>query len=85
MNKFDIHFSIHFDTEEESNIIFASLQPEIGNQRFDRSKVSLDLNSKKLIVNITAQDANAAKATVSSVIRLISTSSEVITTIKTNF
>ncbi|MHA2223765.1 MAG: KEOPS complex subunit Pcc1 [Candidatus Hodarchaeales archaeon] len=85
MNKFDIQFSIHFDTEEESNIIFASLQPEIGKQRFDRSKVSLDLRSKKLIVNITAQDANAAKATVSSIIRWISASSEIITTIKTNF
>ena len=77
-SKLDIHFSIHFDSENESQIIFTSLLPEIQKHDFERSQVSIYLKKSKIKVKIHAQDLNAAKATINSVLRWISTTSGVI-------
>lgn len=76
----DMHLSIQFDSEHEAQIIIASLQPEIQEHDFDRSKVSISQNKGKIIIHIAAQDLNAAKATINSVLRWISTTTEVINT-----
>ncbi len=81
MNKtLTVHFSIHFDSENESQIIFTSLLPEIQKHDFERSQVSIFLKKSKISVKIQAQDLNAAKATINSVLRWISTTSSVIST-----
>ncbi|MFX0088208.1 MAG: KEOPS complex subunit Pcc1 [Candidatus Hodarchaeota archaeon] len=79
-NKLIVHFSIHFDSEYESQIIFTSLLPEIQEHDFERSQVSIFLKKSKINVKIQAQDLNAAKATINSLLRWISTTSSVIST-----
>ncbi len=74
----EIHLSIQFDSEHEAQIVIASLQPEIQEHDFDRSKVSISQKKGKIIIYIAAQDLNAAKATINSVLRWISASTEVI-------
>ncbi|MHA2074558.1 MAG: KEOPS complex subunit Pcc1 [Candidatus Hodarchaeales archaeon] len=76
----EMHLSIQFDSEHESQIVFTSLQPEIQEHDFDRSKVSITQSNRKIVIYISAQDLNAAKATINSVLRWISTASEVIST-----
>jgi tRNA threonylcarbamoyladenosine modification (KEOPS) complex Pcc1 subunit len=78
--KLVIHFSIHFDSENESKIIFTSLKPEIQEHDFERSQVSIFLKKSKINVKIQAQDFSAAKATINSVLSWISTTSGVIGT-----
>ncbi|MFX1285164.1 MAG: KEOPS complex subunit Pcc1 [Promethearchaeota archaeon] len=79
--KLEIHFSIQYDCEDQAQIIFTSLSPEIQEQRFERSKASIKLKGQKIVINITAQDINAAKATISSVLRWISTTSKAVMTL----
>ncbi len=74
----EIHLSIQFDSEHEAQIVIASLQPEIQEHDFDRSKVSISQKKGKIIIYIAAQDLNAAKATINSVLRWISATNEVI-------
>lgn len=75
-NKFEIEFYICFDSEDQAQIIYASLSPEIQEHRFERSSVTLTLNNLELIITIVAQDTNAAKATISSILRWISAATE---------
>lgn len=79
--KLDIYFSIQYDTKDQAQIIFASLLPEIQEQRFERSKATVKLNGQKIVINVTAQDINAAKATISSILRWISTTTKAVMTL----
>lgn len=79
--KFEFVFSIHFDSSEYAQIAYLSLSPEVKDHRFERSKVSLKLKTKKIIFNVSAQDFNAAKASISSILRWISSISETLNTL----
>lgn len=79
-SKLEVYFSIRYNSEDQARIIFASLLPEIQEQRFERSKVFISLKAQKMVVNVTAQDINAAKATISSLLRWISTTTKVVMT-----
>ena len=79
--KLEFYFSIQYDSEDQAQIIFASLLPEIQEQRFERSKASIILKGQKIIINVTAQDINAAKATISSILRWISTTTKAVMTL----
>ncbi|MFX0182971.1 MAG: KEOPS complex subunit Pcc1 [Candidatus Hodarchaeota archaeon] len=74
--KFEFVFSIHCDSTKNAQIIYLSLSPEVKDHRFERSKVSLKLKTKKIIFNVSAQDFNAAKASINSILRWISSISE---------
>ena len=76
----EIYLSIQFDSEHEAQIVIASLQPEIQEHDFDRSKMSISQKKGKITIYIAAQDLNAAKATINSVLRWISAATEVINT-----
>ncbi len=85
-NKFKVNFTINYNSETQAQIIYKSLLPEIQKYRFERSKVSISIIKQEIEINITAQDINAAKATISSVLRWISATTEAVTTfLKTNF
>ncbi|UCG04470.1 MAG: KEOPS complex Pcc1-like subunit [Candidatus Heimdallarchaeota archaeon] len=75
-NKFEFQFYIRYDSEEEARIIFTSLMPEIQEQRFERSKATVELKAQKIEINIVAQDINAAKATINSILRWISSTTK---------
>lgn len=77
-NKIEIIISIQFDSEEEMEIIFTSLKPEIQEHDFERSQVSFSLKNLTLTLNVKSQDMNAAKATINSVLGWISTTSGVL-------
>ena len=77
-NKIEIIISIQFDSEDELKIIFTSLKPEIQEHDFERSQVSFSLKNLTLTLNVKAQDMNAAKATINSVLGWISTTSGVL-------
>ncbi|MFX0208768.1 MAG: KEOPS complex subunit Pcc1 [Candidatus Hodarchaeota archaeon] len=79
--KLEIHFSIQYDSEDQAQIIFTSLLPEIQEQRFERSKASIKMKSQKIVIKVTAQDINAAKATISSILRWISTTTKAVMTL----
>jgi KEOPS complex subunit Pcc1 len=79
-SKLEVFVSIQYDSEDQARIIYASLLPEIQEQRFDRSKVSISLKAQKMVINVTAQDITAAKATISSLLRWISATTKVVMT-----
>ncbi len=79
-SKLEVYFSIRYNSEDQARIIFASLLPEIQEQRFERSKVSISLKAQKMVINVTAQDINAAKATISSLLRWISATTKAVMT-----
>jgi len=84
-NKFEFHIDIQYDSEDQARIIFSSLVPEIQEHHFDRSKASMVLKDQKIEISIMAQDINAAKATISSILRWISSTTKALNFIKTNF
>ena len=84
-NKFELNIHIQYDSEEQAEIIFASLVPEMQEQHFDRSKAYIVLKAQKIEISISAQDINAAKATISSVLRWISSTTKALNYVKTNF
>ncbi len=85
-NKLKVDFSINYNSETQAQIIYKSLLPEIQKHRFERSKVSILIIKREIEINIIAQDINAAKATISSVLRWISATTEAVTTFsKANF
>lgn len=79
-SKLEVYFSIQYNSEDQARIIFASLLPEIQEQRFERSKVFITLKAQKMVINVTAQDINAAKATISSLLRWISATTKAVMT-----
>ncbi len=81
INKFKFHLYVKYDTEDQAGIIFTSLIPEIQEQRFERSKASIELKAQKIEICIIAQDINAAKATVSSILRWISSTTKALLTL----
>ncbi len=85
-NKFEVDFSINYNSETQAQIIYKSLLPEIQKHRFERSKVSISIKKQEIEINITAQDITAAKASISSVLRWVSATTEAVTTFsKANF
>ncbi|MHA2202249.1 MAG: KEOPS complex subunit Pcc1 [Candidatus Ranarchaeia archaeon] len=81
ISKFKFHLYVKYDTEDQASIIFTSLMPEIQEQRFERSKASIELKDQKIEICIIAQDINAAKATVSSILRWISSTTKALLTL----
>lgn len=75
-NKLEVYFYVQYDSEDQARIIFTSLIPEIQEQRFERSKAFIELKAQKIEICIIAQDINAAKATISSVLRWISSTTK---------
>ena len=68
-----------FDSKDQPRIVYESLLPEIEEHDFERSQISIDVkNETELCVKIIAQDINAAKANINSVLNWISTISTVI-------
>ncbi|MHA2244924.1 MAG: KEOPS complex subunit Pcc1 [Candidatus Hodarchaeales archaeon] len=83
-NKLEVFFSIRFNSEDQARIIFASLLPEIKEQRFDRSKVIISLKTQKMVIRVTAQDINAGKATIGSLLRWISAATKAVMTLSSD-
>lgn len=79
--KFEFNFNIEYDSEDQAKIIYTSLTPEMQEQHFDRSKASIVLKAQKIEINIIAQDINAAKATISSILRWISSTTQSLSTL----
>jgi tRNA threonylcarbamoyladenosine modification (KEOPS) complex Pcc1 subunit len=80
-DKFKIFFTIHFNSAEYAEITYLALSPEVRDHRFERSKVSINLKTKKIVFDVSAQDFNAAKASISSILRWISSISETLDTL----
>lgn len=80
-SKLEFFFSIHYDSEDQARTIFTALLPEIQKQHFDRSKVNFKLKAQKIVINVTAKDINAAKATINSIFRWISTTTKAVMTL----
>jgi tRNA threonylcarbamoyladenosine modification (KEOPS) complex Pcc1 subunit len=76
--KFEFNFSIQYDSKDLARIIYTSLIPEMQEQHFDRSKASIGLKAQKIEINVIAQDINAAKATISSILRWLSSTTKTI-------
>jgi tRNA threonylcarbamoyladenosine modification (KEOPS) complex Pcc1 subunit len=74
--KYEVFFSVNFDSDKETKIVYSSLIPEIDRHHFERSEVSIKIRAKKLVINITAQDVNSAKASINSILQWISTITE---------
>ncbi|MHA1215488.1 MAG: KEOPS complex subunit Pcc1 [Candidatus Hodarchaeales archaeon] len=73
-------FSFHYESKEAARIVYFSMLPEAILENFDRSSVSLSLNDNQLVLEINAKDITAAKASIHSTFRWISTSSNIIRT-----
>ncbi|MFX0014643.1 MAG: KEOPS complex subunit Pcc1 [Promethearchaeota archaeon] len=76
-----ICFTIRYDSEDQARVIFSSVFPEIQDQRFERSTASIALEAQIIIINITAYDVNAAKATIGSILRWISSTTRALMTL----
>ena len=80
-SKLEFFFSIQYDSEDQARTIFTALLPEIQKQHFDRSEANFKLKAQKIVINVTAQDINAAKATINSIFRWISTTTKAVMTL----
>ena len=74
--KFRFEFSINFDENHLAVIVYQSLYPEVQEHSFERSKIYLELKEKILVVKINARDLIAAKASINSILRWISATTE---------
>jgi tRNA threonylcarbamoyladenosine modification (KEOPS) complex Pcc1 subunit len=79
--KFKFNFYIQYDSEDQAKIIYTSLIPEMQERHFDRSEASIGLKAQEIEVNVIAQDINAAKATISSLLRWISSTTQTLSTL----
>ncbi|MFX0122879.1 MAG: KEOPS complex subunit Pcc1 [Candidatus Hodarchaeota archaeon] len=80
-SKFEFHFYVQYDSEDQARIVFSSVMPEIQEQRFERSKAFIELKAQKIEICVIAQDINAAKATVNSILRWISSITKALLTL----
>ena len=78
---YKVIFTVHYSLESQAHIVYHSLVPEIKENRFERSTVTIELKQNKLIVSIKARDPIAAKASVNSLFRWITTSNRTLLTI----
>ncbi len=79
----EFFFSILFTDENQAEIVYRSLSPEIRAHTFERSKIFLQLKPKKLIIKMAAKDLNAAKASINSLLKWISAIESLFTLIST--
>ncbi|MFW9905568.1 MAG: KEOPS complex subunit Pcc1 [Candidatus Thorarchaeota archaeon] len=77
----EFNFYIQYESEEQARIIYTSLIPEMQEQHFDRSKTSIRLKAQKIEINVITQDVTAAKATISSILRWISSMTKTLSTL----
>ena len=81
--KFRFEFSINFDEKYLAVIVYQSLYPEVQEHSFERSKIYLELKEKIIVVKINARDLIAAKASINSILRWISATTESLMAITT--
>jgi tRNA threonylcarbamoyladenosine modification (KEOPS) complex Pcc1 subunit len=62
---------IAFDTEEEAEVVYNALKPEVSSSPSQRSRVSLRLINRKLHLGIEATDASSFRAAVNTYSRFI--------------
>lgn len=74
-------FTVQYSLESQAYIVYQSLVPEIKENRFERSAVTIELKQNKLIVSIKARDPIAAKASMNSLFRWITVSNRTLLTI----
>ena len=77
-DKYEMTIGVHFESPEESWIVYESLNPEIEGHSFDRSTVQMKRKSNKLIIKIQAQDVTTVKASTNSMLRWLSTVSSTV-------
>ncbi|MFW9778959.1 MAG: KEOPS complex subunit Pcc1 [Candidatus Heimdallarchaeota archaeon] len=85
-DKFSFVLSIQFDTAEETRVVHQALLPEFKAVRFERSHTDISLveKGKAIKIKIAAQDGNASRAAINTVLRWIKISSEVIHILNTS-
>ena len=77
-NKIHLSTSVRFRSHDEAIIIFESIYPEIEDHKFDRSRISMDIETDTIVITITSNDIPAAKANFNAIMRWISVVSEAI-------
>ncbi len=62
---------VEFDDEEEARRIYSSLKPEVSTPPTHRSKVSISLKGKTLVIRIDAPDISSFRAAFNSYTRML--------------
>jgi len=78
---YKVIFTVHYSLESQARIVYQSLAPEIKENHFERSDVTIELYQNRLIVRIKARDSVAAKASMNSLFRWIIVSNKTLTTL----
>ena len=68
--------SVKFGSREEAKIVFEAIFPEIQDHSFDRSQVSMVVETNEIRITITSNDIPAAKANINAILRWISVVNE---------
>ena len=76
--KVHLSTSVRFRSQEVAMIVFESINPEIEDHKFERSRISMEIKTDTIIIIITSTDIPAAKANFNAIIRWISVVSEAI-------
>ena len=71
MSEFFLQLDLFFDNPKEPQIVLASIEPELLQEKKDRSSTKIKVNKSILSINIKAWDKTALKASVNSYLKSI--------------
>lgn len=77
INSIENQVIIEFDNFKQAEIIYKSVLPEFETSPDYRSKMTLELNNKSLIIKINAKDSTSFRASINSAIKWIKLSSQI--------
>jgi len=78
LKSIDTEFVVDFDDENEAEIVYNSISPEIEYEDNDRSKAIISLKDNSIVINIKSKDIVSLRASINSYIRWINLSIKIL-------
>lgn len=74
MEKGNGELVIEFDSREDAMVLYYSLEPEISQEKSDRSRESMKIDENAVTIQIISRDGPSFRASLSSIMRWIKVS-----------
>jgi KEOPS complex subunit Pcc1 len=71
------NIEVNFDSEEDANIIFRAIGPEVRSTPSDKAHTKIELEGNKLMIEISAKDAAAFRAAINTYYRWLKVSKSI--------
>ncbi|HNS25502.1 MAG: KEOPS complex subunit Pcc1 [Euryarchaeota archaeon] len=74
----EIQIEVELDGQEEAEIVYGALKPEIKSSPSSRTRSWVKIKDKKLILEVEARDSTSLRAAVNSYLRWINLSCQIL-------